>query len=728
MKKQFFLIIVLLPVLCFTQGEWEWQNPWPQGADLVKIQAINKNKIISSGQNSTILITENGGIDWQLNKLPGRSSIRGLCFLDSLVGYVINVDKTFKTLDGGNVWEETSPQISKESLLLKDIRFFNENHGWLLTDCGYQKYYDDPVNNSGKLYETRDKGDTWTETVIGPVGCLIKMCFPDSLSGFILSEETTGYYLIRTLNGGVTWTKTMLPILSNADPNSLFFLSAKHGWYGEYVTIDGGNTWDVGITTLSADEFINNIYFYGVSTGWIITRYEIYRQELEVWNFNYRILYTTDGGENWVVQKENLFEEISEIHFIDEQYGWLCGKNGTLYKTENSGQEWLRITRGNPWNLYDIDFVNETTGWAVGNEGTILATKNGGQTWLRQESNVINSLKTVDFIDENNGWAAGDVGGGIILHTNNSGDSWEVQLNDKQKSLRDIFFVDLLHGWAVGNKGLILKTETGGISWTLQTSNTIETLAEVYFTDLHHGWACGYLGTMLSTTNGGVTWQHKSLDAGFLRTLQFTDRNHGWCSDGDEASFCYTTDGGITWQRLPDENYCYDIYGFQSFFFINNNIGWGGGFLGGDIATTIDGGMSWQFQERINAFSINDLYFIDENNGWAITGNSILHYKDNSTLITSHNSVHKPKVNNFRVFPNPFNSATTLYYELDRSQEISIQIYDILGKQITTLYQGRMEQGQHKTTWNAENIPSGIYFVTIIGQDFKQTIKCMMVK
>jgi len=165
---------------------------------------------------------------------------------------------------------------------------------------------------------------------------------------------------------------------------------------------------------------------------------------------------------------------------------------------------------------------------------------------------------------------------------------------------------------------------------------------------------------------------------------------------------------------------------FKSFFFINNSIGWAGDFFVGDIAKTTDGGLTWTFQERLNFAGIRDIDFIDEKTGWVISGNSILHYNEVNTQTDRHRSV--PACQNLQVFPNPFNSSTTLYYELNKSEKINIQIYDLLGRKVTALFQGKLDIGQHKTTWNAENIPSGIYFIAIQGVDFRQTIKCTVVK
>lgn len=66
-------------------------------------------------------------------------------------------------------------------------------------------------------------------------------------------------------------------------------------------------------------------------------------------------------------------------------------------------------------------------------------------------------------------------------------------------------------------------------------------------------------------------------------------------------------------------------------------------------------------------------------------------------------------------YPNPFNPITTIVYNLDKETDVSVQIYDLLGKQITQLVNDRQLPGFYKIQWNGKDqygnlLPSGIYF------------------
>lgn len=64
-------------------------------------------------------------------------------------------------------------------------------------------------------------------------------------------------------------------------------------------------------------------------------------------------------------------------------------------------------------------------------------------------------------------------------------------------------------------------------------------------------------------------------------------------------------------------------------------------------------------------------------------------------------------------YPNPFNSSTTIEYELNKENKISIVVYDTLGRKVKELFNGIKQAGKHKTTFNASGLSSGIYLVVL---------------
>lgn len=83
----------------------------------------------------------------------------------------------------------------------------------------------------------------------------------------------------------------------------------------------------------------------------------------------------------------------------------------------------------------------------------------------------------------------------------------------------------------------------------------------------------------------------------------------------------------------------------------------------------------------------------------------------------------------FDVYPNPFNPETTVRYDLTTSANVSISIYDLQGKKITTLLEGPENAGSHSVRWDASGLPSGIYFCNLtIDSKQRLTRKMLLVK
>ena len=80
------------------------------------------------------------------------------------------------------------------------------------------------------------------------------------------------------------------------------------------------------------------------------------------------------------------------------------------------------------------------------------------------------------------------------------------------------------------------------------------------------------------------------------------------------------------------------------------------------------------------------------------------------------------------VYPNPFNSATTIRYELPQPSQVSLSIFDISGRLVETLVDGRLEQGRYAETWRAEGLPSGVYFVKLSAGKKMQTRKVVLIR
>ncbi|TFB13647.1 T9SS type A sorting domain-containing protein [Candidatus Marinimicrobia bacterium MT.SAG.4] len=79
-------------------------------------------------------------------------------------------------------------------------------------------------------------------------------------------------------------------------------------------------------------------------------------------------------------------------------------------------------------------------------------------------------------------------------------------------------------------------------------------------------------------------------------------------------------------------------------------------------------------------------------------------------------------------YPNPFNPETVIEYEIPIRSEINLIIYNLRGQKVITLIKGEMPAGNHNISWDASNLPSGIYFYRLQAGDFVQTRKMVLLK
>ena len=79
-------------------------------------------------------------------------------------------------------------------------------------------------------------------------------------------------------------------------------------------------------------------------------------------------------------------------------------------------------------------------------------------------------------------------------------------------------------------------------------------------------------------------------------------------------------------------------------------------------------------------------------------------------------------------YPNPFNPSTSMDLSLNESGYVSVKIYNVMGQVVSTLVDGNMDAGYHTLTWNADNMPSGMYLVRVQSGSNVETQKLMLLK
>lgn len=101
--------------------------------------------------------------------------------------------------------------------------------------------------------------------------------------------------------------------------------------------------------------------------------------------------------------------------------------------------------------------------------------------------------------------------------------------------------------------------------------------------------------------------------------------------------------------------------------------------------------------------------------------------KTNDGTGNNNKTAEKPQ-NSLSNFPNPFNPSTVVSFSIKNAGAVQIQVYDILGRIVSTLVDGYKEAGKYSVSFNASDLPSGIYICSIKANGFAATQKMILAR
>jgi hypothetical protein len=79
-------------------------------------------------------------------------------------------------------------------------------------------------------------------------------------------------------------------------------------------------------------------------------------------------------------------------------------------------------------------------------------------------------------------------------------------------------------------------------------------------------------------------------------------------------------------------------------------------------------------------------------------------------------------------FPNPFNPSTTIEFALPKTEFVILNVFNVLGQQVASLVSEKLNPGIHKYQWQAENLPSGLYYCRMRAGEYEQVRKMVLLR
>lgn len=706
--KRWFLTLLILNNFIFAYDSWKVQNPLPTEAYLLKIEPVTDNTIFIGGLGGTLLKTIDGGETWTVRKFKDLANIRGISFIDSLNGWIMDSHKLYQTNDGGTNWKVVYVDVDLSTYVFLDIACF-ENVIYLVLKPR-TAVVEELIDAKSLVLKSMDGGKTWKQLDLHIPGKMLCMFFLNDRCGFLYVEETksidesyTTFY--KTCDGGKTWEKSEFP--ENHWTLGMYFINGETGFVGQYRTTDGGETWENVLRDYVGEvEYIDDIFFADSLQGWALNWFDIFQ--------------TVDGGLTWQAVEQKGSYRLMDINFSENRTGWIVGWACNIYRKKPDKNVWEPLSTGPRNSLHDVFFINEKHGWCVGSTGCILHTENGGEVWEQQQSNVNDLLLRVKFLNQQKGFA---IGYKVALHTEDSGNTWQ-KYNDLNSWYTDIDFFDDMNGLLIEQDGTVFRTINGGKDWQVVAvlSNRLTSLEIL---NENEAWIGGR-GCLAHVTDKGKTIQWIDyLNLSLVQDIQFIDKNRGWLLDDDDIvqSALFTTcDGGKTWQKLPRGKSIED--GPITAFFMQDSLsGWiysydQGGYLKHIIANQV---LSAIEADEYGVHPISAIFFINSNLGWAVgAGGTILKYtRDTESPVAES---HKRNLN---IFPNPFDeTGVYITFILQQPQFVKVEIFNIIGQKVQTLFSGWLNEGDKTLFWVPNGIASGVYCLSVQCNEFNQTQKC----
>ena len=141
--------------------------------------------------------------------------------------------------------------------------------------------------------------------------------------------------------------------------------------------------------------------------------------------------------------------------------------------------------------------------------------------------------------------------------------------------------------------------------------------------------------------------------------------------------------------------------------------------------------------QKVLIFSMDNLPFSFNELNILIEDGVLLSHDDLDVVVASKEGQQIPVVYNvvesksFKIensYPNPFNPSTNLTYWVEKAGDLKVVVHNILGQQVAELYNGYQAYGSHSLTWDASNMSSGVYYITLELNGQFENSKVMLVK
>jgi len=550
--------------------------------------------------------------------------------------------------------------------------------------------------NSG-LWVSTDAGDSWAQATngfpsndanLGRVSLAIAPSQPSTV--YALASNGTGVRgVYKSTDSGNSWTQVLVGnpfsgegqvwynnfiAVHPTNPNTLFA-----GMTAMYKSTDGGATWTDVTFTMHVDH--HAILFDPKTPANMIV------------GNDGGVFLSTNTGSSWI---KSFHLPISQFYAgtVDfsnpQRYLGGTQDNGTPRTITGSDSDWTSIYGGDGFYAL-VDPKDPNRVYAESQNGGLGYSTDGGANFFYGSTIGISSSDRKNWctpiaMDQNNTLTL-YTGTQRMYRTKNGMQSWTAISGDLTRG-------------ANGRIGTITTIDVAGTD-----SNVV------------------YVGTddgkISVTTNGGATWKditgtlpvrwvtRVTIDPDSANIAYVTQS--GYLEDNFSSHLNKTTNFGETWTSvggdLPDiplNDIIIDPV-YKGKLYIATDVG---------VMISSNGGMNWNaLGTGIPEVPVHDLAIHSPTRKLFAFTHGRSAYSFDLTSLTSVNTAQSSAVRSFVLeqnYPNPFNPVTVISYQFSVTSQVTLKVFDILGREVETLVNEEKEPGTYTAQWNALAYASGI--------------------
>jgi photosystem II stability/assembly factor-like uncharacterized protein len=728
-------------------GNWQADKLAINDRSLNSVTFVSDAVGYAVGNSGTILKTNDGGATWIAQTSGITAKLNEVAFVDASVGYAVGDNATvLKTVNGGAAWTPiTAPQL-RENLSGVSAR------GNLVYVTGANEM----------CAKSSDGGTTWA-------ALNFKTDSRSDVTGVFIQSPTNVYfiggggYIRRTTNNDGSYTFGQHPM--HAPLTSIFFYDAQRGWAVNdknnaiIMTTDGGATWQ-----LSQGATFNYSWASRFSGSFI-------GSTLCISPFNKNTLYAARSGA--VIKSENRGDTWTQIATLTgsvhsfyvsarDSNTWVAAATSPdrVARTTNAGQTWTTTIQrdftsfGMPLEMSpdEPDFLIFASDGTSGTQpnSVFFSSRNFGETWDTLARTTMRSPCDVQITrgDSSNVILVGDgvTGNGQaqMWRSDDKGRTWRSIFNASGSEIPMLSNSSLNPAIGFGTQwgsGGVQRTTDFGKTWT-----TVSTVGSAWGTDVAKDDPTAMVfgvyggGNSYLSRDAGTTFTTSSL-TGANSGLLFYDRATLVANQTGgmfKATFNYT----VPTSNAPVLTLAAPRGGEVILSGGTYRVEWAANALSTvNVEYRTSETAAWQtiatgldaLQSQVN-FAVPTITtsearvrVVDANNGALVSQSGLITFSPTASAAQASRNV----PNGYALeqnYPNPFNPTTVINYQLPVISDVRLEVFDVLGRKVSTLVNERKPAGNHSASFNASTLSSGVYFYRLQTGAFSSTKRMLLVK